>query len=199
MKTGSRWMIWLLLVVLPWTASAILTDDPVVIDGVAHTLTDVTEPHVKTRIQAAMRWFGARTGLNANIPLPEIKYASRAYMRRVYQQVRQGDPGQAIGALYYFTRDAVTKKPRRMVLLLEKDVFDYRDLKQLSKAAHEAFHHVQFMNGLLDRLPCDGKLEAQAYRAQADWLHAHEYWDPFWIRHLHSVARRYDLCDDKRS
>ncbi len=192
-----KWVGWLLLAILPLTAAAIMTDEPVIIDGVPHILEDVTEPRVKARIREAMRWFGARTGLNANIPLPEIKYASRAYMRRVYRQIRRGDPGQAIGALYYFTRDAVTKKPRRMVLLLEKDVFDERDLKQLSKAAHEAFHHVQFMNGLPDRLPCKSKLEAQAYRAQADWLRDRHYSDPFWIRHLHSVARRYDLCDKK--
>ncbi|WP_089937435.1 hypothetical protein [Candidatus Entotheonella palauensis] len=197
MKADIKWVGWLLLAVLPWTASAELTDDPVVIDGVTHTLADVTEPRVKARIRKAMQWFGARTGLNANIPLPEIKSASRAYMRRVYQQIRHGDPGQAIGALYYFTRDAVTKKPKRMVLLLEQDVFDYRDLKQLSKAVHEAFHHVQFMNGLLDRLSCGSQLEAQAYRAQADWLLEHKYWDSFFIRHLHSIARRYDICDDK--
>lgn len=192
-----KWVGWLVLAFLPWTAAAIMTDDPVIIDGVPHTLTDVTEPRVIARIQEAMRWFGVRTGLNVNIPLPEIKYASRAYMRRVYQQFRQGDPGQAIGALYYFTRDRVTKKPRRMVLLLEKDVFDHRDLKQLSKAAHEAFHHVQFMNGLPDRVPCAGKLEAQAYRAQADWLQEQKYWDHFRIRHLHSIAHRYDMCDAK--
>ncbi len=182
-------MIW------PWMALAILTDEPVVIDGVVHTLTDVTEPRVKARIQEAMRWFGARTGLNADIPLPELKYASRPYMRHVYRRLRYGDPGQAIGALYYFTRDTVTKTPRRMVLLLERDTFNDRDLKQLSKAAHEAFHHVQFMNGLQDRVTCMGKLEAQAYRAQAEWLHERGYWDPFWIRHLHSVARRHELCD----
>lgn len=197
MKAGIKWLGWLLLAILPWTASASLTDDPVMIDGVAHTLMDVTEPRVKARIQETMRWFAARTGLKADIPLPEIKSASRAYMCCVYQQIRQGDPGQAIGALYYFTRDTVTKKPKRMVLLLEKDAFDDRDLKQLSKAAHEAFHHVQFMNGLLDRLSCGGKLEAQAYRAQADWLLEHNYWDSFFIRHLYSIARRYDICKDK--
>ncbi|ETX02494.1 MAG: hypothetical protein ETSY1_03345 [Candidatus Entotheonella factor] len=197
MNAQIKWVGWLLLAVLPWTASADLAENTVVIDGVPHTLTDVTEPRVKARIQEAMRWFAARTGLNANIPLPEIKSASRAYMRRIYQQLRQGDPGQAIGALYYFTRDAVTKKPKRMVLLLEKDVFDAQNPKQFSKAAHEAFHHVQFMNGLLDRLSCAGKLEAQAYRAQADWLIEHHYWDSFFIRHLYSIARRYDICRDK--
>lgn len=194
MKSGINWFGGLLVILWPWTVWAILADEPVTIDGVTHTLSEVTEPRVKARIQEAMRWFGVRTGLNANIPMPELKYASRSYMRHIYQRLRHGDPGQAIGALYYFTRDTITKKPRRMVLLLEKDVFNDRDLKQLSKAAHEAFHHVQFMNGLQDRVTCAGQLEAQAYRAQADWLHERGYWDPFWIRHLHSIARRYELC-----
>ncbi len=197
MKAGIISIGWLFLLIWPWTAFAILADGPVVIDGVTHTLTDVTAPRIKARIRAAMKWFGARTGLNANVPMPELKYASRSYMRYVYQHLRNGDPGQAIGALYYFTRDKVTKTPRRTVLLLEKGVFNERDLKQLSKAVHEAFHHIQFMNGEQDRVPCAGKLEAQAYRAQADWLHERGYGDPFWIRHLHSVARRHDICDRK--
>ncbi len=54
-----KWVGWLLLAILPLTAAAIMTDEPVIIDGVPHILEDVTEPRVKARIREAMRWFGA--------------------------------------------------------------------------------------------------------------------------------------------
>lgn len=147
--------------------------------------TPVEDEEIHHLVDNAIDWYGRNYGLNVNFPTPQIKYTSRGHMLAMWRRSTGRDPGGKIIALYIHNpRD----RGRFSTLYLDRETFDKTNPRHRSIASHEAFHHVQFMNNLQDRVKCHGALEDAAYTAQAWWMVEQGHMDAEYIRFLRRAA-----------
>ena len=153
-----RAFLLVLSLLIPMTSSASAEDPRLSNVRMAYSMEEIPEQLIGKQLAHLKKIYPE---LSVQIPMPDFKLATRAYMKDLYEQSgNKLEDDSYISALYI-------NNPRTIHLSIQWNPDNIDDRGSLY---HELVHDVQYMNGLDKLVQCEKVLEFQAYYATATYF-----------------------------